>query len=214
VILRKGHLSLKEPEETPKAGSVARVPGTSLETQLLGLLERWVQPSQEPRVVYLNQRRASNDQQVVSSESLSSGHEHASQLALPAPPSPSPKPPLPLPSTPAESAVNKEDCKMDNDSNTVDLAKFEEEAFQALAAKAKAKKGKGSPSVGSTKPMKRPSACPKVKNAPARTKFGCPRCRGALGDCSVCIQPTYKGIRLAGREAWKTWYAAKQAKSK
>eukprot|EP00439_Symbiodinium_sp_Y106_P025069 s314_g3.t1 len=214
VILRKGHLSLKEPEETPKAGSVARVPGTSLETQLLGLLERWVQPSQEPRVVYLNQRRASNDQQVVSSESLSSGHEHASQLALPAPPSPSPKPPLPLPSTPAESAVNKEDCKMGNDSSTADLAKFEEEAFQALAAKAKAKKGKGSPSVGSTKPMKRPSACPKVKNAPARTKFGCPRCRGALGDCSVCIQPTYKGIRLAGREAWKTWYAAKQAKSK
>ena len=110
------------------------------------------------------------------------------------------------------------------------LAAFEEEAYQAFA------KGKGhkkdntlqkKPASANAMAFKRPAAAkakakPSGQVAPPASRpgnqyqglLGCIRCRGNKNGCANCIQPSFQGLRLPGREAWCKWHQGHAKKQK
>ena len=98
-------------------------------------------------------------------------------------------------------------------------AKGKAKAMPKAKAKAKAKtlamKAHGKPGHEKEASAKTASAKAKAKakakahgKAHGEGQFGYPRCRGNVLGCPTCTSPSYNGIRLPGREAWRAHMAA------
>ena len=148
-------------------------------------------------------------------------------LALPKPATPEQQVVLPA----AEQPEPKQEKQPKPETSKRPLAAFEEEAYQAFAQG----KGKGHKNGNNKKPpsvkamaFKRPAAAkakakPSGQVAPPPAKrpsnqfqelLGCIRCRGNKNGCATCIQPSFQGLRLPGREAWCKWHQGHAKKQK
>ena len=140
-------------------------------------------------------------------------------LALPKPATPEQQVVLPA----AEQPEPKQEKQPKPETSKRPLAAFEEEAYQAFAqGKSKGHKNGTTKKPASAKAMvfKRPAAA-KAKAKPSghveppaakrpsnqfQGLLGCIRCRGNKNGCATCIQPSFQGLRLPGREAWCKWH--------
>ena len=148
-------------------------------------------------------------------------------LALPKPATPEQQVVLPA----AEQPEPKQEKQPKPETSKRPLAAFEEEAYQAFAqGKSKGHKNGTTKKPASAKAMvfKRPAAA-KAKAKPSghveppaakrpsnqfQGLLGCIRCRGNKNGCATCIQPSFQGLRLPGREAWCKWHQGHAKKQK
>ena len=140
-----------------------------------------------------------------------------SQQAAPQLPAPSGDiVPVPAPDQEgANKTLNQEVAKNKNGKATKTLDQWNQQAFNAMLEKQQAQKMKRPAAAKAAKTAKvaktaKAKGANKEKKPKAKAKatskgqgpYGCIRCRGNLKGCATCRKPSFKGLKVHGREAW------------
>ena len=102
-----------------------------------------------------------------------------------------------------------------NGKATKTLDQWNQQAFNAMLEKQQAQKMKRPAAAKAAKTAKvaktdKAKGANKEKKPKAKAKatskgqgpYGCIRCRGNLKGCATCRKPSFKGLKVHGREAW------------
>ncbi|CAE7203792.1 unnamed protein product [Symbiodinium sp. CCMP2592] len=213
VPMRKNHhllVGYHVPAESNKAhGSHDHLAKAA--QMLSQLAERWASPPAEPEIKLLQPR-----QDRLALQNLPTPQQQPSQLALlpvqneqnQAAGSQAAVPPDPMLATAEPDMCTEKPCN----SKPKTLQEFEDQHFEELRKRKLEAKEKAAKANQAKPVAKNQDHLPPHKRDPPI--FGCPKCRGNPSGCGQCLSPTYTGLRLPGREAYRAHMARKARMAK